>query len=647
MNKNILQVVCVGLLIIGISCTGSKTSQTDRVPPPDAVGVVGGEFISYTELRDNFVAGSIEEESTEDDLVEFLPIYLDYRAKILDARRAGYYQNENIESEFQLYAKQASYAYWMDQVIKPAKFNDFKNRYEQELKSRHILISLQPGASPQDTASAYQRIEEARKKLLDGEDYYEVDAQYSTKRNGRSMGGDLPWLSVGTTVAPFEDALFDLEVGEISSVIRTQFGYHVIELLDRRERQPDRRVYHVYVRPNSNSSKIEEAHKALEMGGSWDAVVREFSEDTPSIQNEGYIGWVNYGSRYNPAFVDTLMNLDPDEPYTKPITTNYGLHIFKIDSVRSFATEEAKNEYLMDLLQESDALQENNGFVLNYLQDRYNATSNQEAYSEFKEYILQLDSTQYSELTVTAELGNKNIYSFLDYTFTVTDYVGYLNETRANESTPFYTDNWFDRFKDAQFDQRMLEITVSEFPEFEPQVNSYKEGLVVYQINEDSVWSTATIDTSTLRDRYLTNLDDYRFDKRYHYYMITSSRDTSLDRAIAYVEQGNSPDSLLTNGFRVGVTSDSTGAFKGEPFTKLDRMEVGSLSDRFEYGNRKAHFYLVEVLPARTMTFDEAFYRLASEYQPIREERWLNRLREAYNIESYPLKVRELYQQQE
>jgi peptidyl-prolyl cis-trans isomerase SurA len=330
------------------------------------------------------------------------------------------------------------------------------------------------------------------------------------------------------------------------------------------------------------------------MGGSWDAVVREFSEDTPSIQNEGYIGWVNYGSRYNPAFVDTLMNLDPDEPYTKPITTNYGLHIFKIDSVRSFATEEAKNEYLMDLLQESDALQENNGFVLNYLQDRYNATSNQEAYTEFKEYILQLDSTQYSELTVTAELGNKNIYSFLDYTFTVNDYVGYLNETRANESTPFYTDNWFDRFKDAQFDQRMLEITVSEFPEFEPQVNSYKEGLVVYQINEDSVWSTATIDTSTLRDRYLTNLDDYRFDKRYHYYMITSSRDTSLDRAIAFVEEGNSPDSLLTNGFRVGVTSDSTGAFKGEPFTKLDSMEVGSLSDRFEYGNRKAHFYLID-----------------------------------------------------
>lgn len=110
-------------------------------------------------------------------------------------------------------------------------------------------------------------------------------------------------VSVGTTVAPFEDALYNLEVGEISKPVRTQFGYHVIQLLDKRERQADRRVYHVYVRPNSNPSKIEEAYKALELGGPWDAVVREFSEDTPSIQNEGYIGWVNYGSRYNAALL--------------------------------------------------------------------------------------------------------------------------------------------------------------------------------------------------------------------------------------------------------------------------------------------------------------------------------------------------------
>lgn len=69
----------------------------------------------------------------------------------------------------------------MDQVIKPAKFNEFKNRYEQELKSRHILISLPPGPSPADTLAAFERITEARERLANGEDYEELDAQYSTK----------------------------------------------------------------------------------------------------------------------------------------------------------------------------------------------------------------------------------------------------------------------------------------------------------------------------------------------------------------------------------------------------------------------------------------------------------------------------------
>ncbi|MBO6793377.1 MAG: peptidylprolyl isomerase [Balneolaceae bacterium] len=647
MNKNILQVVCVGLLFLVTSCTGSKSTQSDRVPPADAVGSVGGEFVTYDELRDNFVAGSITQESTEDDLVEFLPIYLDYRAKILDAKQAGYYENESIESEFQLYAKQASYAYWMDQVIKPLKFQEFKSRYDQEIKSRHILISLPPAPSPSDTAAAYERILEAREKLINGEDYSEVDAQFSTKRNGRTMGGELPWLTVGTTVAPFENVLFELEIGEISAPVRTQFGYHIIELLDKRERQPDRRVYHVYVRPNSNPSKIEDAYKALQMGGQWEDVVREFSEDTPSVQNEGYIGWINNGSRYNPDFVDTLMNLDPNEPFTKPITTNYGQHIFKVDSVRTFKTEEARDEYLMDILKESDAFQESNSFALEFLKTRFNAKDNKDAYTDFKAYINQIDSTLYSELSVPAELGSTQVFTFLEDSFTVADYVDYLNNTRANESTPFYSDNWFNRFKDAKIDERLVEITIEQFPEFKPQVNSYKEGLVVYQINEDSVWSTATIDTAILMDRYLNNLENYRYEKRFHYYMITSSRDTTLDRAIAFVEAGNHPDSLHANEFKVGVTADSTGAFRGEPFTLLDEMEEGTISERFEYGNRKAHFYLVEVLPARTMTFDEAFHRLASEYQPIREENWLNRLRKTYNIEAYPMKVRELYQQKE
>ena len=82
--------------------------------------------------------------------------------------------------------------------------------------------------------------------------------------------------------------------------------------------------------------------------------------------------------------------------------------------------------------------------------------------------------------------------------------------------------------------------------------------------------------------------------------------------------------------------SDSTGIFEGEPFTRLAEMETGKISEYFTYNNRKAFFVLNDVLPARKMTFDEAFNRLLSDYQPIREQNWLRRLRDKYQIQAFP-----------
>jgi len=651
MNQILVSRSIIGLLLVTLACSGSQNVSnqsgvesfdiTQLGPPPsDAVGSVGNEYVLYSELKDNFVSGSVEKEYTAEDLQDFLPIYMDYRGKLLDARTAGYYENDQITEEYQLYSKQAAYAYWMDREIRPTKFQEFKDRFDFEVKSKHILIAVDQNASAEDTLEAYTRILEARDRLIAGASIEELDDEYSTKRNGRSMGGDLPWFSVGTTVAEFENALYSLDIGEISMPVRTQFGYHIIYLEDKRERVPSRQVYHIFVRRDSDPTKLERAYEDLSNGKEWAVAVSDYSEDTPSIQSEGYIGWINYGSRYDGAFIDSVMQSDPSLPFTEPIQTVYGTHIFKVDSVQTFQNEEARDEYIMGILEDSDSFQESNGFVVEYLLQKYVAKSYSENALKLQEYIQSLDTTSYADIEMSSSLASLPAFSMGTLQYSLTDFLDYLKSTQSNRNSTFYSADWFESFIEAKVDENLTSITLEEFPEFEDQTKSYQHGLVVYQINEDSVWSTATIDTTVLMDTYQNNLDTYRFDKRFYYYMISSSRDTSLDRAIEFVNEGNSPDSLISNGFRVGVTSDSTGAFQGEPFTLLQEMEAGSLSERFDYSGRKAHFYLVEVLPERTMTFDEAFNRLASEYQPIREEKWLNRIREEYNIQTFPDVVR-------
>jgi peptidyl-prolyl cis-trans isomerase SurA len=227
--------------------------------------------------------------------------------------------------------------------------------------------------------------------------------------------------------------------------------------------------------------------------------------------------------------------------------------------------------------------------------------------------------------------------------YSIADFQTYINESYASQNNFQLSTRWFDRFVEAMVDERLVDITLDAYPQFEDQTRKYQDGLVVYQVNEDSVWSTATIDTTILRNIYSDSLHKYRYDDRFYYYMITSSRDTSLDKAIEFINEGNSPDSLFSRGIRVGVTSDSTGIFQGEPFTLLSDMQPGDISERFNYSNRKGHFLLIDILPARNMTFEEAFNRLASEYQPEREQKWLERIRETFNIQSFPEVVSEQY----
>jgi peptidyl-prolyl cis-trans isomerase SurA len=648
MNTNrIVRTIGIVSAFVFMSCAGSNPSTfTENTPYTTVVGKVGSENVTYGELLQNYTTGSSSDSTSLDELESFLPVYLDYKAKIEAAKDAGYFENPDLLKEYELYSKQAAYAYWLEKEIRPTLFEEFKARFDKELKSSHVLIAVEPNATPDDTLKAYNSIVEAREKYFNGTSIEELDKAYSTVRNGRSMGGDLPWFSVGTTVKEFEDALYSLEVGELSMPVRTQFGYHIILLEDERVRIPERQLSHIFVRRNGDASKIQKAYEALENGTSWSQAVQEYSEDAPTINNGGYIGWVNSGSRFDAAFIDTVMNIDPELDYTSPIQTFYGYHIFKIDSVRSFNSEDERNNYIMGLLEDSNNFTKSNPFILNWLTDNYESYVNTEALNQTKKLYKNTDSLAVDEFTVSSVFGDEVLFKFENYSFSVNDYVDY-NALNANSKyASNYNDNWFLDFKEAKMDSILTEFTLNGNPQFSNQTDSYLYGLVVYQINEDSVWSAATVDSSLLERRYESDLESYTYDDRYYYHLITSSRDTSLEKAINFVLAGNSPDSILVNDIAVGVTSDSTGAYTGDPFTKLESMQPGSFSDVFEYRNRNAVFYLNEILPARTMTFEEAFNRLLSEYQPEREQKWVERLRASYRTVAYPEKLLEAHQKQ-
>ena len=106
-----------------------------------------------------------------------------------------------------------------------------------KIQAAHILVSFMNQDGDVDSAAARAKIEEVAAKLKQGEDFAELAKEYSDDTGTKERGGDLGFFERRMMVQPFDEAAFNLEVGEISDIVETQFGYHIIKLLGRGELQ--------------------------------------------------------------------------------------------------------------------------------------------------------------------------------------------------------------------------------------------------------------------------------------------------------------------------------------------------------------------------------------------------------------------------
>jgi len=109
---------------------------------------------------------------------------------------------------------------------------------QPEVNARHILVMTKPDMDDMARAEARRRAEASLARVRGGEDFAAVANETTEDPTNQGKGGDLGWFPRGAMVAPFDSAAFDLKPGEVSGIVETSFGYHVIRVEDRRETEP-------------------------------------------------------------------------------------------------------------------------------------------------------------------------------------------------------------------------------------------------------------------------------------------------------------------------------------------------------------------------------------------------------------------------
>jgi peptidyl-prolyl cis-trans isomerase SurA len=212
---------------------------------------------------------------------------------------------------------------------------------QEEYHLAHILVVVPEQASAEKIQSSRLRAEQALSQLQGGAEFAQLAAGLSDAKDALS-GGDLGWRA-GERIPPlFLEALQKLKPGEITPILRSPSGFHIVKLLEKRSGNApvvvtQTHVRHILIKTNEITSDAEakrrilEVQQNIEAGANFADQAKRYSEDA-SAQKGGDLDWISPGQTV-PEFEDAMNKLQPDE--IAVVSSQFGWHLIQVLARRS------------------------------------------------------------------------------------------------------------------------------------------------------------------------------------------------------------------------------------------------------------------------------------------------------------------------
>ena len=626
------------------------------------VAIYGDQVLHQDDFRREYRRNSnLAAPGSTDSHEEFLERYINYKLKVLAAENAGYDKDPSVVNEIHSYRAAFARPYLVDRVVLAPILLDYYEKKKQNVHASHIFTRLTPDMPPADTLHTFNRAQALRDSVLKGMQFGEVAMRYSEDPSAanaaaqRGYRGDLGWFAAGMMIKPFEDRAYAEPIGQPSEVFRSDYGYHVILIHDRRPSVPSIQLSQILVRINGSSpdsvavarEKIESAKARLDAGQNFAFVAGELSEEAASRIKGGDVGSINYLRRdIDSTFREIAFKIPAVGDVTDIVETGYGFQILKLTGRDTLGTYESEFDalkreiqYLPRMLKAEDALAQD-------ARDRYSASLDTAALTSLVASISRDSVRAYFSLIADDDsLAKVVIGRVADSVYTVRQ-LGRFTADRNNRIRNGQTSNeqavsTGDAFLDyAAITHTALDLE-HEDEEFAWIMKNFKDGLLLFKLMEDSVWAAASEDSVGLQAHYEAGRDRFWFKDRHRIMEVFAYDDSLHEAAVLQLDGGMSwPDFYdYVRKDSVAMVRFDTVLVEGPTRSVYDRalgLEHGTRSDIIPYRNGFLTLFNDGIEPAREKTFDEARSEVLSEYQTIREEKLIERLRAKYKVRTYP-----------
>ena len=556
-------------------------------PGDVVVATVGKTPITMNEYEKLYIKsnGSKEhgEKASLEDRSKFLDLMTKYKLKLADAYASGYDRHPDVNAEIQQYKGSLATSFLTEREVTAPGIRDFYKRRSEEIRASHILLGLAPNASPEDSAATYARAYELIALLKKGASFDSLAVACSTDPSAKTNKGDLYYFTAGQMVGAFEDAAFAMKPGELTSKpVRTQYGLHIIKVTDRKKAPGEIQCSHIMIRfdkpePTPEDTlaaldRISAIQDSLRMGIDFADLARRNSGDPGSAPRGGDLG--RFGRRrWIQEFDEMAFTLKKGE-VSPIIRTRYGYHIIKCtDTFPPKTFEEAESE-IKQLYQQYRFKDDYNAYV-NRLKKELHFTLNGQAASAFISACDSNASTRDSAwwAGIPMNVGKQTLFTVGGRILNVDSVVSCIRARPDLGNIPLRAAQLaqtIDKIAEQVVFEEKADQLQKESPEFASIMREYKEGILLYQIEQDRVWKKVSdaVNDSALRVYFDGHRDRFTFPDRVDISEIHVIND-SLARVIrARIEAGTTMEDIAReDSIRMKNPSTAQARFKGTSAT--------------------------------------------------------------------------------
>lgn len=563
---------------------------------------------------------SIVDDPEQKDVTNYLELYKNYLLKLEEAYALKMDTVPSYIEEFKRYKKQLIDPYLKDDNKEKDLIKEAYDRMLKEVNASHILIRMKKDASPEDTLKIYNKILDARNRIVNGESFEEVAKELSHDPSAKDNGGNLGYFTVFQMVYPFENMAYNTPVGEISMPFKTRFGYHIVKVNDIRDSQGEVEVAHIMLEGDTpeNQEKIKKIKAELGTGASFETLAKNYSEDGATKEKGGKLPKFST-NKMIPSFSEVAFALKNPGDLSEPFKTRFGWHIIKMIKRYPVGSYEELKLELAKKVKQGQRAKILGRSVIDRLLKEYNIEENAAVVNAFKGMDWDAENLDLP-LTKTILKVNERSIPASDF------YENYKSNKKLNAQLAF------NNFKEDVVLNYYKDKLPEEYPELKQTLKEYREGLLLFDLMQNKVWKKAEQDSLGLESYYEQHKDKYWWKDSVDAVIITTDKEENAKMVKELLLRNVPLDSIKKQIKSKGLHAVKSGTFEKdntlfpEGFTFIEGTSI--TEDNGQYKVIKIN----ELLKAHPKKFEETRGRVISDYQDYIEENWLAELRKKYPI---------------